>query len=139
MVGSGQTGTVGAYAAAGSARSQDIYQRYAAGLYRQALLNLDGSAMAEYDVCDVIVNESALARVPERGEDNAGYRLTQLVFRRCQQLIAGPAQQARPGQRPSGGADMAPLLRAVLSRLTTVRLHRRQAGRCRPAPHVRSG
>ena len=119
MLGSGQTGTVRAYVAARSARSQDIYQHYAAGLYRQALLNLDGPALAEYDVCDVIVNESALARVPERGEADAPYRLAQLVFRRCQQLVAGPAQQARPGQRPSGGAEKAPLLRAVLSRLTT--------------------
>ncbi len=98
MLGSGQTGTVSARASARSARSQDIYQRYAAGLYRQALLNLDGSAMTEYDVCDVIVNESALARVPERGEDDARYRLVQLVFRRCQQLLAGAAQQARPGE-----------------------------------------
>ncbi len=132
MLGSGQTGTVRAYAVARSARSQDIYQRYAAGLYRQALLNLDGSAVAEYDVCDVVVNESALARVPERGEDNARYRLAQLVFQRCQQLIAGPAQQARPGQRPAGGAGMAPLLRAALSKLPTAHLHRRQAGRRRP-------
>ncbi len=119
MLGSGQTGAVRAYAAARSARSQDVYQHYAAGLYRQALLNLDGPAMAEYDVCDVIVNESALARVPERGEDDTRYCLVQLVFRRCQQLVTGPAQQARPGQRPAGGAEAAPLLRGVLSRLTT--------------------
>jgi hypothetical protein len=129
MLGSGQTGTVRAPAAASSARSQDIYQRYAAGLYRQALLNLEGSAMAEYDVCDVIVNESALARVPERDEDDARYRLAQLVFRRCQQLVAGPARQARPGQRPSGGAE-APLLRAVLGGLTTAL--RRRPGSASP-------
>ncbi len=84
MAGSGKTGTDRAAVVAGPARSQDIYQRYAVGLYRQALLNLDGSALAEYDVCDVMVNESALARVPERGEDDARYRLAQLVFRRCQ-------------------------------------------------------
>jgi hypothetical protein len=93
MLGSDQTGTTRPPAAASLARSQDIYQRYAAGLYRQALLNLDGSAMAEYDVRDVIVNESALARVPERGEGDARYRLAQL----------------------------APLVRAVLSGLTQIR------------------
>ena len=130
MLGSGQTGTVRASAAASSARSQDIYQRYAAGLYRQALLNLDSSAMAEYDVRDVIVNESALARVPERDEDDARYRLAQLVFRRCQQLVAGPARQARPGQRPSAGAEAAPLLRAVLGGLTTAL--RRRSGSASP-------
>ena len=119
MLGSDQTGTVRAHAAASSPRSQDIYQRYAAGLYRQALLNLDDPALAEYDVRDVIVNERALARVPECGEDDARYRLAQLVSRRCQQLVAGAAQQARPGQGPAGGAEAASLLRAVLSRLTT--------------------
>jgi hypothetical protein len=102
MLGSGQTGTVRAPAAASSARSQDIYQRYAAGLYRQALLNLEGSAMAEYDVCDVIVNESALARVPERDEDDARYRLAQLVFRRCQQLVAGRRGRLAPDSGPPG-------------------------------------
>ena len=97
-------GTDRAFAAASPARSQDVYQRYAAVLYRQALLNLAGSALAEYDVCDVLVNESALARVPERGEDDARYRPAQLVFRRCRQLVAGLAQRARSGPRPSGGA-----------------------------------
>ena len=37
MLGLGKTGTVRGPDADGSARSQDIYQRYAAALYRQAL------------------------------------------------------------------------------------------------------
>jgi hypothetical protein len=37
-------GTAGAPAPASSARSQDVYQRYAAVLYRQVLLSLDDSA-----------------------------------------------------------------------------------------------
>ena len=115
MLGLDKPGTDRAFAAASPARSQDIYQRYAAGLYRQALLNIDGSALAEYDVCDVLVNESALARVPERGEDDARYRLAQLVFRRCPQLVAGLAQRTRGQGRddrarrrsPNGGRGAA--------------------------------
>ena len=47
-----------------SALGQDIYQRYAAALYRQALLTVDDSALAEHAVCDVLVNERALAALP---------------------------------------------------------------------------
>src|SRR5712691_13210655 len=70
MLGLGKTGTVRASGPASSARSQDIYQRYAAALYRQALLTLDDSAVAEHVVCDVIVNECALAAMPPHGEDD---------------------------------------------------------------------
>ena len=75
MLGWGRTGAVGVPATAGRARKQVIYQRHAAALYRQALLMLDDSALAEGVVCDVIVNERALARMPERGEDDARHRL----------------------------------------------------------------
>ena len=80
MLGSSKTGTVRAFVAAGSARSRDtdLYRRYAAGLYRQALLSRGDPALAEHGVCDVIVNERALARMPERGEDEARYRLAAL-------------------------------------------------------------
>jgi hypothetical protein len=44
MLGLRKTGTAGALAPSSSARSQDVYQRYAAVLYRQALLSLDDSA-----------------------------------------------------------------------------------------------
>jgi hypothetical protein len=70
MLGSGKTGAVRAFVAASSARSReaDLYRRYAVGLYRQALLTRGDRALAEHVVCDVIVNEAALARIPERGE-----------------------------------------------------------------------
>jgi hypothetical protein len=91
MLGSGKTGAVRALVIGSSVRSRDadLYRRYAAGLYRQALQTRGDQALAEHVVCDVIVNEAALARIPERGEDNARYRLTQSVLRRCQHLAAG--------------------------------------------------
>ena len=46
MLGLSKTGTAGASAPAGPARSRDIYQHYSASLYRQALLTLDDSASA---------------------------------------------------------------------------------------------
>ena len=104
MLGLGKTGTVRAPDADGSARSQDIYQRYAAAryrqaLYRQALLTPDNSAWAENVVCDVIVNESALALMPEPGEHDERYRLAEFSPR-----------------------DMASLLRAALHKLTLRKL-----------------
>ncbi len=79
MLGSSKTGAVRAFVAASSARSRDadlyLYRRYAAGLYRQALLTRGDPAPDEHVVCDVIVNERALARMPERGEDDARHRL----------------------------------------------------------------
>jgi len=76
MLGSSKTGAVRAFAAASPARSgdADLYRHYAAGLYRQALLSRGDPALAEHVVCDVIVNERALARMPERGEDDTRYR-----------------------------------------------------------------
>jgi hypothetical protein len=84
MLGLGKTGTVRPAAAAGSADNRDVYQRYAVALYRQALLALDDSALAERTVCDVVVNECALALVPERAEGNARDRaaLLRAVMRR---------------------------------------------------------
>jgi hypothetical protein len=91
MLRSGKTGAVHALVTASSARSRDadLYRRYAAGLYRQALLTRDDPPLAERVVCDVLVNEAALARIPERGEDDARRRLMAPVLRRCQQLAAG--------------------------------------------------
>jgi hypothetical protein len=89
-------------ATASRARKQVIYQRHAAALYRQALLMLDDSALAEGVVCDVIVDECALVPAQEHGEGETRYRLARSVFRRCQQLAAGPARQdRRRPQRPS--------------------------------------
>jgi hypothetical protein len=97
MLGLDKTGAVRASAAASSGRSRDIYRRYAVTLFTQALLTADDPASAEQIVCDVAVNERALALVPERGEDDARHRR---LLRIC------------PG-------EMTALLRAVLRRLTT--------------------
>ena len=78
MLGSGKAGAVRALIAASPVRSRDIdlYRRYAAGLYRQAMLTRGDPALADQAVCDVVVNETALARMAERGEDDARYRLS---------------------------------------------------------------
>ncbi len=105
MLGLGKNGTVGVFAKASSARSRDIYQRYATGLYRQAFLALGDLALAEYVTREVIVDECALALapVPGQGEDDMRHRLAESVFRRCQQLAADPAGRGcRPAQPPSG-------------------------------------
>jgi hypothetical protein len=74
MLGSGKTEAVRAFVAARSARSQDsdLYRRYAAALYRHALLTRGDPSPAEHVVCDVLVNEAALARISER-EDDPGW------------------------------------------------------------------
>ena len=98
MLGLGKTGTVRGSARGSPARSQEIYRHYAVALYRQALLNLDEPASAGHVACDALVNEYALAAMPELGEDDARYRLAESVFRRFRQLAAGPTQQdRRPG------------------------------------------
>ena len=98
MLGSGKTGTDRSSAAAGSGCSRDIYRHYAVALYTQALLTADDPALAEQVVDDVAVNESALALVPERGEDDARHR----------RVLGGYPR------------DMTALLRAALRRLTKV-------------------
>jgi len=108
MLGSGRNRAVRAVVMASSTRSRDadLYRRYATGLYRQALLTRGDPVLADYDVCDVIVDECALARIPERGEDDARYRRTESVLRRGQQLAAGAVA--------SYLRDMAAVLHAVM-------------------------
>jgi hypothetical protein len=91
MLGSGKTGAVRAFVTPSSARSRDadVYRRYAAGLYRQALLTRGDPALAEHVVCDVLVNEAAVARILERGEEDAHHPRTESLLRRCRQLAAG--------------------------------------------------
>jgi hypothetical protein len=104
MLGLGKTGAVGALATASRARRQIVYQHHAAALYRQALLMLGDSALAEDVVCDAIVDECALVAAQEHGEDETRYRLAESVFRRCQELAADPGRQdRRPPQQPSLG------------------------------------
>jgi hypothetical protein len=113
MLGLGKTGAVRALVTASTARSQDadLYRRHAAALYRQALLTRGDPALAERVVCDVVVNEAALARIAEHGEDDARHRLTESVLRCCQRLTAG-AVTIYP-------RDMAALLHAVMRRLAS--------------------
>ena len=98
----GKNGTVRTLVPACSARSQDMYQRYASGLYRQAFLTLGDSALAVHVVRDVIADECALPPAPEFGEDDARYRLAESVFRRCQQLAADRARRDCRPAPPSG-------------------------------------
>ena len=103
MLGLGKNATVGVFARASSARSRDVYQRYATGLYRQAFLTLGDPALAKHVTREVIVDECALARVVGQGEDDTRYRLAESVFRRCQQLAGDPAGRGcRPAQPLSG-------------------------------------
>jgi len=93
MLGSGKTRAVRAIVTASSPRSQDadVYRRYAAALYRQALLTRGDPALPEHVVCNVIVDECALAAIPEHGDDEARYRPAERVLRRCRQLAGGAA------------------------------------------------
>ena len=106
MLRSGKNGTVRTFVPACSARSVDMYQRYASGLYRQAFLTLGDSALAVHVVRDVIADEYALAPAPECGEDEARHRLAESVFRRCQQLAADQARRdCRPASPPGDVAS----------------------------------
>jgi hypothetical protein len=102
MLGLGKIGGVrgGVTVSSVPGRSAQVYDRYAAGLYRQALLTLGDEAVAEQVVCDVIAGECALAPAPGYGQDDTRYRLAESAFWRCQELAAAPARQdRRPGQR----------------------------------------
>ena len=75
MFGLGKIAAVRGSATVSPARSQEIYQRYAVVLNRQALLNLDDPASAGQVACDALVNECALAAIQGRGKDDARYGL----------------------------------------------------------------
>ena len=105
MLRPGGNDTVRTLVTASSARSPDMYQRHAAGLYRQALLTLGDPALAAHVVRDVIAGECALAPAPRRDEDDTRYRPAESVLRRCQQLATNPAQRGcHPAQPPPGDA-----------------------------------
>jgi hypothetical protein len=86
------------------ARDAEIYDHYAAGLYRQALLTLNDADLAEQVVCDVLVDECV--RSPPDAADvasagNASHRLAVSAYWRCQEL-AGHGRRDHPReQRPS--------------------------------------
>jgi hypothetical protein len=98
MLGWGNTGTVRGSAPVGPAHGQEIYERYAVALYRQALLNLDDPAAAGPVDGDALVNECALAAIQGRGKDNArfgrGYIRLRAVLRK---LTTSPS--------PAGNSD----------------------------------
>ncbi len=103
MLGFGNTGLAPATTNVPGDRDAHIYDRYASGLYRQALLTLDDPHLAEQVVCDVLVDECTRPPTPGDDEDNAIYRLAVSAYRHCRELAGGPARQdRRPGQEPSG-------------------------------------
>jgi len=73
MLGLGKPGTARGSAPVGPAHGQEIYERYAVALYRQALLNLDDPASAGQVAGHALVNECALAAIQGRGKDDARY------------------------------------------------------------------
>src|ERR1700733_5110812 len=87
-------------------RDAHIYDRYASGLYRQALLTLDDAQLAEQVVCDVLVEECIRPPAPGSDEENASFRLAVSAYWHCRELAGDPARQdrrpaRRPGRRPS--------------------------------------
>ena len=106
MLRSGKNDTVRTFVPACSARTKDMYQRFASGLYRQAFLTRGDSALAVHVVRDVIADECALPPTPEFSEDDARHGLAESVFRRCQQLAADRARRDcarhRSGWQPHG-------------------------------------
>jgi hypothetical protein len=118
MLGLGKIATARDSATVSPARSQEIYQRYAVELYRQALLNPDDPAPAGHVARDALVNECALAAMPERGEDSAPHdrsgkgALGLALFSGLGYIRLNTVRGIRPG-------EMAALVRAVLRKLTT--------------------
>jgi hypothetical protein len=100
MLGLGKTSTVRRSAPVSPACSQEIYQRYAIALYRQALLNLDDPASPGPVPSDALVNDCALAAIQGRGQDNArygrGYIRLRAVLRR---LTTSPSAAGNSDQR----------------------------------------
>jgi hypothetical protein len=101
MLGSSKTGFVTARRDAG------LYRRYAAGLCRQALLTRADPALPQRVACDVIVNERALARMAERGEDDQAPRgpaaLLRAVMRRLAAPSAAVAEDGSQVRKPAAG------------------------------------
>ena len=100
MLGLGKPGTARGSAPVGPAHGQEIYERYAVALYRQALLNLDDPAAAGPVDGDALVNECALAAIQGRGKDNArfgrGYIRLRAVLRK---LTTSPPALAEDGDQ----------------------------------------
>jgi hypothetical protein len=101
MLGWGNTGTVRGSAPVGPAHGQEIYERYAVALYRQALLNLDDPAAAGPVDGDALVNECALAAIQGRGKDNARFGLGYIRLRAAlRTLTTSPSAAAENSDQP---------------------------------------
>src|ERR1700743_2846407 len=78
-------------------RAADLYDRYAAGLYRQALLTLDDADLAERAVCDVILAECRRPPETANDRDDTNRRLAVSAHRRCRELAGSVDSSARRG------------------------------------------
>jgi hypothetical protein len=96
MPGLGKTAAAPGSASVSPARSQQIYRRYAVALYRQALLDRGGPAPAGHAAGDILVNERALAAIPERSQDGARYRLAEPAAWRFRQLASWASAARSP-------------------------------------------
>jgi hypothetical protein len=83
-------------------RDGAVYDRHAAGLYRQALLTLGDAGMAEQVVSDVILGECLRSAPPESDANAAELRLGISACRRCQDLSGDLAWRSRDSGRRSG-------------------------------------
>ena len=109
MLGSGMARAVRAIVMADSPRSQDadVYRRYAAALYRQALLTRGDPALTEHVVGDVLVDERALAAIRAGGaaaiypRDLAAF--LHAVMRRLASSSAAVAEDDSQVRTPAAG------------------------------------
>jgi hypothetical protein len=92
-------------AVASRAETPQIYQRYAAALYGQALLILGQKDEAEQVACDVMVDESTRLLVSREDADAASSRLAVSVLRRCRELtVASIPKSPAPSAPPDASA-----------------------------------
>jgi hypothetical protein len=106
MLGPGKANRARASATARCDADADIYDRYADGLSREALLPLGDVGLAEQVVCDVIADDCTRVPPSAGGASDAGYRLPVAAYRRCQ----GNSPAARHGTTflPGGACLGAP-------------------------------
>jgi hypothetical protein len=91
-----------AWATAAGHTDEDVYDRHAGNVYRQALFTLDDAAMAEQVVSDVIVAECMRPAAVIRGQD-AERRLAVSAYRRCMDLADSLAWTSRVRARRTTG------------------------------------
>jgi hypothetical protein len=114
---SGKPPALSRAAAASVTFSRDgaIYDRHAAGLYRQALLTLGDAGMAEQVVSDVILDECLRSAPPEGDANAAQLRLGISACRRCQDLAGDRAWRSQDSGRRRTGSRLDCIAPAGLS------------------------